>query len=361
MNIKSLLLGSAAALAVVSGAQAADAIVAAEPEPMEYVRVCDAFGTGYFYIPGTETCLKLSGYVRTQVDFRSDNDFRDDGYRTNSRAYLEFDAKSDTEFGTLGGYVALEADSRGAGEDADGDAEDVGGAFIDTAVITIGGLEVGYFYNYWDEGLNGETDLFDGGPLSSVGASADYIGGNTLNDSIRYTYTSDAFTLGAAISSFDSETGWKTDGDNDLGIEAKIGATFGVVNVSVNGGYDFGTEDGAVRAMLTADLGPGTLGLAGVYSSGASRYWDFSEWSVAGSYAFKATERLTITPGAQYWDSINYDTTDGDYFGPSAWRAGLTVDYKITDGLATKASVQYTDVDDQDSGWDAFLRLQRSF
>ncbi|WP_245304063.1 porin, partial [Agrobacterium bohemicum] len=40
MNIKSLLIGSAAALAAVSGAQAADAIVAAEPEPMEYVRVC---------------------------------------------------------------------------------------------------------------------------------------------------------------------------------------------------------------------------------------------------------------------------------------------------------------------------------
>ena len=67
MNIKSLLLGSAAALAVVSGAQAADAIVAAEPEPMEYVRVCDAFGTGYFYIPGTETCLKVSGYMRYDI------------------------------------------------------------------------------------------------------------------------------------------------------------------------------------------------------------------------------------------------------------------------------------------------------
>ncbi len=59
MNIKSLLIGSAAALAAVSGAHAADAIVAAEPEPLEYVRVCDAFGTGFFYIPGTETCLKF--------------------------------------------------------------------------------------------------------------------------------------------------------------------------------------------------------------------------------------------------------------------------------------------------------------
>ena len=64
MKIKSLLLGSAAALAVTSGAQAADAIMAAQPEPVDYVKVCDAFGTGYFYIPGTETCLRIHGYVR---------------------------------------------------------------------------------------------------------------------------------------------------------------------------------------------------------------------------------------------------------------------------------------------------------
>ncbi|CDN91351.1 Porin [Agrobacterium tumefaciens] len=73
MNIKSLLIGSAAALAAVSGAQAADAIVAAEPEPLEYVRVCDAFGTGFFYIPGTETCLKFGGYIRFQTDFNRGN------------------------------------------------------------------------------------------------------------------------------------------------------------------------------------------------------------------------------------------------------------------------------------------------
>ena len=54
MNIKSLLLGSAAGMVAVSGAQAADAIVYAEPEPVEYVRVCDVYGAGFFYIPGTE-------------------------------------------------------------------------------------------------------------------------------------------------------------------------------------------------------------------------------------------------------------------------------------------------------------------
>ena len=67
MNIKSLLLGSAAALIAVSGARAADAVVVAEPEPAEYVKVCDVYGAGYFYIPGTETCLRIGGYVRYDI------------------------------------------------------------------------------------------------------------------------------------------------------------------------------------------------------------------------------------------------------------------------------------------------------
>ncbi|NEI42593.1 porin, partial [Rhizobium leguminosarum] len=102
MNIKSLLLGSAAALAVVSGAQAADAIVAAEPEPVEYVRVCDAYGTGYFYIPGTETCLKINGYIRFQVNVGEDVG-GDSDWDAVTRGQVQFTAKSDTEYGPLTG------------------------------------------------------------------------------------------------------------------------------------------------------------------------------------------------------------------------------------------------------------------
>src|SRR6187397_2120622 len=71
MNIKSLLLGSAAAFVAVSGARAADAVVIAEPEPMEYVRICDTYGVGFYYIPGTETCLKFSGYIRYDIGIGS--------------------------------------------------------------------------------------------------------------------------------------------------------------------------------------------------------------------------------------------------------------------------------------------------
>jgi hypothetical protein len=67
MKFKSLLLGTGAALAVAGGAQAADLAVAVEP--IDYVKVCDAFGVGYWYIPGTDTCLKVGGYVEFKTVF----------------------------------------------------------------------------------------------------------------------------------------------------------------------------------------------------------------------------------------------------------------------------------------------------
>jgi Porin subfamily len=58
--VKSLLLGSAAGLLTVAGAQAAD-LPTRKAAPINYVRICDAYGAGFFYIPGTETCLKVGG------------------------------------------------------------------------------------------------------------------------------------------------------------------------------------------------------------------------------------------------------------------------------------------------------------
>ena len=64
--LKGLLLGSAAALVSVAGAQAAD-LPARQAAPIEYVRICDAYGAGFFYIPGTDTCLKVGGLAMTEV------------------------------------------------------------------------------------------------------------------------------------------------------------------------------------------------------------------------------------------------------------------------------------------------------
>ncbi len=340
MNIKSLLLGSAAALAVVSGAQAADAIVAAEPEPMEYVRVCDAFGTGYFYIPGTETCLQISGWVRFQVDFGDDtysvedadeNEIASDDWDGRASAYIGVSAMSDTELGNLQGYIGLESDIS-----IDGVAQ---GFYADEAFIALGGFKAGWFYNWWDLGIAGETD--------SLGNVTEFI-------SASYTYTSDAFTAGISIDEVNegSDESVADAAEHDLGVSGTIGGTFGVVTVNVVGGYDFDAEEGAIRAIGSAAVGPGTFYLAGVYASDASNYYDAAEWSIAASYALKASEKLTITPGIQYWSDVDF--VDGD----DKWKYGVTLDYSPVENLLARVSVQYDDVSEDVSG---YFRLQRAF
>ena len=70
---KSALLGSAAVLAVVAGAQAAD-LPSKKAAPASYVKICDAYGAGFFFIPGTDTCVKLGGYVRAEYNYTPGKD-----------------------------------------------------------------------------------------------------------------------------------------------------------------------------------------------------------------------------------------------------------------------------------------------
>ena len=59
---KAILLASTMGLGSITLAQAAD-LPARKAAPIEYVRICDAYGSGFFYIPGTDTCLRVGGLV----------------------------------------------------------------------------------------------------------------------------------------------------------------------------------------------------------------------------------------------------------------------------------------------------------
>jgi hypothetical protein len=326
-------------MAVVSGAQAADAIVAAEPEPVEYVRVCDAYGTGYFYIPGTETCLKIDGYVRFQVNFGEDL-AGTASWDAFTRAQLQFTAKSDTEYGTLTGLIALRTNA---------DSPDSRDTFIDVAYLDVAGFRAGYFYSWWDDGLSGETDVL---------ASND-----TNHNSIRYQYEGGSFAAGISVDELEGSMADIADDPQGVGIAAQVSAKFGGVSAYLLGGYDTEAEEGAIRAIVTAEIGPGTLGLAGVWASGSNAYYEESEWAVAAEYAVKVTDKLKITPAVQYFDNYGFDLVADDFGDDNAWKAGLTVDYQIAENLSSKFSVQYLDVDntDDDDNWSGFVRLQRAF
>jgi hypothetical protein len=128
-TIKSLVLGSAAALLAMSGAQAADLPVKAKA--IEYVRICSLYGAGFFYIPGTDTCIKLGGYLRVDTTFNGAgtqdqpawngdpgqmNRYRD-YFITRSRLALTVDTRTATEYGVVRtfGQADFQFDTLGGG------------------------------------------------------------------------------------------------------------------------------------------------------------------------------------------------------------------------------------------------------
>ena len=114
--VKSLILGSAAGLVAMSGAQAADLPVKAKA--VEYVRICSLYGAGFYYIPGTDTCIKLGGYLRvdmyvnansigsgnTQVANNQPGGFGNrftNAFEWRSREDLNIDTRTATEYGVV--------------------------------------------------------------------------------------------------------------------------------------------------------------------------------------------------------------------------------------------------------------------
>jgi hypothetical protein len=169
--VKSLLLGSAAGLAAVAGAQAADLPVR-KAAPVEYVRVCSAYGVGFFYIPGTETCLRVSGFARFEYNVASARQYSQDptGFRSIGR--LNLDARTQTAYGTLRAFVRFDF-ARRTGQFFSGTAQRQGNAelpigvdffghgqhqlTLDKAFIQFAGITAGRatsFFDFYSNDLN---------------------------------------------------------------------------------------------------------------------------------------------------------------------------------------------------------------
>jgi hypothetical protein len=138
MEFRLMLLASAAGLALGGVADAADLPTRQAAPAADYVRICTAYGAGYFTIPGSGICLKIGGAVRASYTVRpaapsnvpnrvSTNiagaPYPRDAYYDHARAYLNLDARSETEYGPLSAtisermtYDALPATPYGGGK-----------------------------------------------------------------------------------------------------------------------------------------------------------------------------------------------------------------------------------------------------
>ena len=170
--VRSLLLGTAAGFVAVAGAQAADMPVKAKP--VQYVKICTLYGDGFYYIPGTDICLKIGGYVRAEYAYNygpsmtngpfanvSGYQTRSDGqdFTMRSRAYAWFDSRQQTEYGTLRTYLQLGLNF----DSPNGNAFNGNRAFIQFAGFTAGLAQS--FYDFYSSPA---TSYF-GPPSSDTG------------------------------------------------------------------------------------------------------------------------------------------------------------------------------------------------
>ncbi|MBB4004277.1 MAG: porin [Aurantimonas endophytica] len=403
MNIKSLLLGSAAALVAVTGARAADVIVPVAPEPTDYVRVCDVYGSGFFYLPGTETCMKIGGYVRFKYIVNGDQAFdNDEGDNYDSfsrvRVRLNFDVREETELGTLRAFARLQAENTGSNDD---DFE------MEQGYIQLGGLTMGYLDSLWVEGSGLLTDT-------------DSIVGDIDVNRISYTYAADGFS--AALSLEDDDTGdFAPNVVGRLAYEGGWGSIFLAGSYDENGfgarsfgdlivdGSDADDDDGGFALKAGASLkdliatdsefkvegsyafDPSSYSTIGLFSGdvdGADFAFDFDgdgviddidgfsfnddvpvEWQAGAGYA-QAFGKLGVAVSGLYGETFDFTGfnpftgTFDSFDGGEYYRFVGNVGYEITNNFDVLAEVSYTNIDfggdevDQTAG---FLQFVRSF
>jgi hypothetical protein len=356
MTLKLLLLGSAAALTVVTGARAADAIVAAEPEPLEYVRVGDAFGAGFFYIPGTETCLKISGYVRSDSSFGDDPYSGEDlGWDGFARGTIRLDARNETEYGTLRSFIELRSQASADDEST----------YINSAYIELAGFRAGYDDSRFDTWLNSAGNIINDDVI-------DYTGDRT--NQVSYVYEAgNGFSalIGLEEGSGDYDTGFAPvptasysggDAPHIIG-GVKYEQEWG--GIAAVGGYDTYADafGGKIRVDVEFNDAFSVFVMGGYQSDwdndngpGGSRQLNYygpwyGDWAAWGGFSATLSDKASLNGQLAYEE-------DGTL------AAALNVEYAVVPGLMVQPELNYTDFGGERGSGEAFggiLRVQRNF
>ncbi len=337
MNIKSLFLSSTAAFLAISGAHAASTVIA-EPEPVEYVRVCDAYGKGYFYIPGTETCMRLSGNVRTDfiggnnIDATTETELRNKRktYGAASRLTLVFQAASETEMGTLRSYARIYSNW--------GDGRDNAAARLAAAYIELGGFRVGLDDTIFNSWTGDYGDVLNDDSIAPAGT--------TRTNFISYTFNGDSgfsaiigAELGNNADSLPGITGYYIDKDDKL-----VSITEGTLPSKAIKNY-----------TPNVILGIKFMQKWGGFSAVAAYDAYYKKWAGKVRADFNVNDRFNLWVMAGYKNGLDYYTVnENDELSRQSttiyanwggkWAAWAGATYKLTPKANLNAQVSYSAV-----------------
>ncbi|WP_341992526.1 porin [Azorhizobium sp. AG788] len=175
MRKVAVLAGLALMATPFGGAGAAD--LPTKAQGASYVRQCTAFGQGFYYIPGTDTCLRIGGYLWGEGYYNTYTDYPAVNNKTYSIATygMIVDARTETEYGTLRSYF----DGRFRWRTSDAWSDGPNGAEVEVwnAYIQFAGFTFGHAQSFFDFYANANV----------LGTDPATIGDDTRLNLIAYT------------------------------------------------------------------------------------------------------------------------------------------------------------------------------
>jgi hypothetical protein len=415
---KSLFLGSVAGLAAVAGAQAAD-LPAKKAAAVEYVRVCSTYGAGFFYIPGTETCLRVGGRVRAEYQYLEPNDREDNSIGFRARGRIQLDARTATAYGLLRTFVRFDVTHNTGVYGGDT-------AIVDQAFVQFGGLTAGRTVSFFDNsdlptGHFGTLRFSDAPTVNALAYTFSFGNGFSATLALeegRYAPVFDSVLIrsGSAdaagqrapdvVANLKYAGTWGSAQLSGAAHQIRsnvLGAGFGVFEGTIPDteyGYAVTAQGSINLPMLAAG---DALWIAATYANGALSYLGASGdittsnvtgevfdayigvngdietgegWSIAGGLRHYWTPTIRQNIFGSY-ASIEYGNQavalTGVNFDFNEWRLGTNVIWSPVAGLDIGVEVLYANVEtdqpqlvdgrlrDNGDAWEGRLRVQRDF
>lgn len=399
MRLSTLLLSSAALVASGTVGFAAD-LPSKKAAPVEYVRVCPAFGAGFFYIPGSDTCIKVGGRVRAEYNYIQRFSRDVPVTSTRARGYLTLDSNTATEYGALRATTRVFVTK----DSGSGASVTLDWAYIQFANITAGRLGASIFdfapfggLSYAGGGVSGRGS--DYGSINALAYSLPLGSGITatlsLEDGTERRVAIGNGTYGGHVL---PDVVGRLEYSGSWGIAALTGAAHQIRPVLATTDTEYGfAVQGGLKINLPMIAAGDALFLQAAYADGASSYTGWTNTTssgVNGTVGFnandatvvgtqlKTTKSWAVTGGLlHYWTPTVRQAVFGSYGGYNAF--GITSDYKAVGvgsnliwspvkGMDIGAEVTYTAFTDTPVGvgvgpgaskdvWFGRLRFQRDF
>lgn len=334
-RLKSLAFAIGAGLLATS-AQAADMPNKgkAAAAPVEYVKVCSTYGAGFFYVPGTNGCLRVMGQVRAEFYYAEGTTKASNVTSSRARGRIFLDHRNATDYGTLRTFIFYQLTKNSS---SNLDVNAVSGTVLYHAFIQFGGLTAGRinsFHDFYANALAWGLVANSERPINVLAYTAQFskeISATiSLEDSLMRRVTGTGFTYGGQVLpdivlALKADQSWGT---------AQLSGAVHQIRASTNApdtAYGFAIR-GGVSVKLDQLAKGDIFYLEAAYASGALDYLmssgnnNYASISVANATTGQIVDAMVVGTNLKLSTGFQVMAAFRHYWTPQ-WRSVLHASY----------------------------------